>query len=208
MLDSLLFPLFQVANGQQLWIKPVHVQASHIIHKWQLGISRCSKEYICLSIITKHVSWGILSAVAFCSKSKTSNVISKDIRVTNYNLNLLDWYLSSGTSALPSDLIMCCMMMSKRGQQGKEQVELRETGLWVRRDILLQRRPLSNGQIISPLCQNALADSGILCWGIQEGSPDSTGSLPDFQAHSGLTPKPSILHLQCYCITRRQSCSS
>lgn len=124
--------------------------------QWQLGSSGNSKQKICLSIITKQLSWSILSAVAFCSRSKSSNVISKDIRVTIYNLNLLNWYLSSSTSALlaPSDLFMCCLMMSKRGQQGKEKVDIRETHLWVRRrDALLQRRPLSNGQIISPLGQ-------------------------------------------------------
>lgn len=121
-----------------------------------------------LPVISKQLSCSILSAVAFCSRSKTSIVISKDIRVTHCNLSLLDWYLSPSTSALT-----CCWMIWKRGQQGTEKVDLRETSLWVRRgDILLQRRPLSSGQTTSPLGQNALSVSGILFWWIQEGSPD------------------------------------
>jgi len=70
------------------------------------------------------------------------------------------------------------------------------TGLLVTRgDILLQRMPLPRWANHFPLgskCSSRLRKS--VCWGIQEGRPDST--LSAFQASFGLYPRPSIPHLQ------------
>lgn len=176
--------MFQVANGQQLWFAPILVDSF-----------KSSKQKTCLSNIAKQLSCSMLSAAVFRSRSKSSNIVSKYIRVPSfhllYNSNLLDWYLSSSTSALlpSSDLLTRCLTMTMRGQDEREKIDHMGKGLGVRRgDILLQRRPLhkwANHFPFGSKCSSGLRKS--VCWGIQEGRPDSTGSLSAFQASFGLS---------------------
>lgn len=75
-------------------LHPFLFKASHTIHKRQLDSFKSSKQKTCLSNIAKQLSCSMLSAAVFRSRSKSSNIVSKYVRVPSfhllYNSNLLD----------------------------------------------------------------------------------------------------------------------